>query len=346
MEKRFKNGLVLGKYMPLTFGHMHLIDTAIEQCETVHVLICSLANEPIPGELRYAWLKEVYENTNGVNIIWCQDENPQIPSECASTDEFYNVYWCPSVYSRIKELDAVFTSEEYGDEFAEYLKVEHVLVDLNRTIFRVSGTKVRTNPFAMWDLIPRCVKNYYVKKVVIMGTESSGKSTLTKKLAQTFNTNYVEEYGRTYCETVKPADEFTVEDFEDIAIIHNENIEKAIKESNQILFVDTEAITTKLFGVLYLPEFKSQFIDEVINKQKFDLYLLLEPDIPWVDDGTRDFPDKRKEHFDMIVAELESRGIEYFRISGEYSKRFDKALAKVFDNIVAPNTYQKMKATN
>ena len=162
MEKKFKNGLCLMKAYPPHLGHLFLIDSAIEQCETVHVMVCSLKREKIAGELRYGWVRDTYKDNPHVHVIHCDDENPQYTSECATIDEFYNNYWVPTVYKNIKELDVVFTSENYGDEFAEYLKVEHVLVDKYRNRFPVSGTAVRNNPSDNFDLISEEVKQFFL----------------------------------------------------------------------------------------------------------------------------------------------------------------------------------------
>jgi len=327
MEKKFKNGLVLGKLYPFHSGHKYLIDSALEQCEVVHVMVCSLKCETIDGKLRYEWVRDTYKDNPNVDVIHCTDENPQHPPECASVDEFYNNYWVPSVYRCIKELDVVFTSEEYGDEFAKYLGVKHVLVDKERKTYPVSGTAVRTNPFDNWDLIDNNVKKYFMKKVVIMGPESVGKSTMIKKLAEHFNTNYIEEFGRTYTE-LTGTDNLQIFDFEAIAHWHNQHIEKA--EPCKLLFIDTEAITTKIFGDMYLGECESKYINEIINKQKFDLCLVLNVDVPWVDDGTRDFPEGREEHLATIIHELDVRGREYVLITGDnYEERFQKALKEV-----------------
>lgn len=330
MEKEFKNGLVLGKMMPMTMGHKHLIDTAIEQCETVHVMVCSLKSEPIPGYKRYAWVKQTYMDNPNVDVIWCRDENPQKPEDCPSVDDFYLNYWNPSVYNRIEKLDAVFTSEDYGDEFASYLGVKHVLVDIDRTSVPVSGTLVRNNPYGeMWNYVPDIVKPYFKKKVVVMGPESTGKSTMTKMLAKYFGVKYVEEYGRTYTDNI-PAKEMTIKDYENIAAGHNLLIHNHIYDPDKVLFVDTDALTTKLFGKLYMGEFESPFIDKIISNQHFDLYLLLNIDVPWVDDGTRDFPHKRQEHFDMIKRELTELGLPFVVICGEsYVDRFNSAVSEV-----------------
>lgn len=326
--KKYKNGLVLGKFMPPHNGHLFLIDTAISQCETVHVMVCSEPNQPISGQLRWQWLSEIYHFYPNVNIIWCDDENPQYPNECKSVDIFYQRYWVPSVYNRIKELDAVFTSEDYGDEFADYLNVEHVCVDQPRILHKVSGTLIRNDPHAYWEYIPKVVRPYFTKKVVIMGPESTGKSTLGKRLAAHYNTSYVEEYGRTYTEKT-PYQPITQMDFTNIAKGHKSLVDKAIAKGEKIIFVDTEAITTKVFGEMYVKGFDSTEIDKYIKEQQYDLYLLLDIDVPWIDDGTRIFPEHRASHLTRLKAVLEENDIKYTMINGTYENRYHKAINEI-----------------
>ncbi len=326
MEKRFKNGLCLGKFMPFHKGHKFLIDTAIEQCETVHLMVCSLEDEPIDGLIRVGWAHQLYGKNPNVNIIWCKDENPQYEDECDTLDEFYS-YWIKSVYDNIEELDAVFTSEKYGDDFARYLDVEHVLVDQERKAFPVSGTKVRENAFGVWDYVLDNVKYAYNKKVVIVGPESTGKSTLIKRLSKYYDTNYTEEYGREYTEK-SGTDNLSLKDFENIADEHFYRHCRDKMKSEKILFVDTEAITTKIFAEMYLGgEVKSETIDKIIERQKFDLWLLMDIDIPWVDDGTRDFkdPEIRKNHFKRLKKVLDENNIKYHVIKGIGDDRFNSA---------------------
>lgn len=327
MEKRFKRGLVLGKFMPPHNGHLHLINTALEQCEKVFVMICSLKSEPINGVLRYNWLKMIYEGQKNIEIIHVEDENPQKPEEVESLDVFYNTFWVPTVFNRISLLNAVFTSEEYGLEFSKYLGVEHVLVDIDRQTHPISGTKVRNNPHDNWNFIPDVVKSYFTKRIVIMGPESTGKSVLTKKLAEYYGVDYVEEYGRTYTETIKSAKDLEKEDFYTIATRHNSMLlDTHVDTTNKCLFVDTEALTTRIFGEMYLDNYKDARIDEIINYQWFDLYLVMDIDVLWVDDGTRDFPNERLNHFNRIISELDKLGKKYVIIKGDYDERF--ALAK------------------
>lgn len=329
--KRFENGLVLGKFYPFSLGHKYLMDTAISQCSTVFIMICSLQSEIISGEIRYNWIKETYKDNHNVRVIWCDEELPQHTDECKSIDDFYNKYWCPAVYSRINKLDVIFTSENYGDEFAEYLGIKHELVDLDRKTVPISGTIIRENVSLNWNYLPKIVQNYFMKKILIVGTESTGKSTLTKLLAEHYKCEYVEEYGRTYDETIKPAKTWTVNDYEIVAQTHYKNIENKL---DKLLIIDTDAITTKLFGEMYIDNFSSEIIEEIINKQQFDLILFLNTDVQWVNDGTRDFEDRRLEHFNKIKNELSSRNLNYKIISGsDYGDRLQQSISYI-DNLI------------
>jgi HTH-type transcriptional repressor of NAD biosynthesis genes len=310
MAKKFKNGLVLGKLMPITMGHKFLIDEAVKQCKKVYVMMCSRECEPIPGDLRYTWLRKIYKDNPSVKIIHCKDENPQYPHEDIN---FWDI-WYASVYSHIKKLDAVFTSEDYGAPFAKCLGVENVLVDRERKSVPISATMIREDPHKYWDFIPKVVRPYYTKKIVVVGPESTGKSTMVKKIAKKFDIPYVEEYGREYTDSIGDR-ELVEEDFVKIAMVHSDRIREGL--GKKFLIVDTEAITTQTFAQLYIGEscYPHQLI-EYIDTQYFDLWLVMQPDIPWDNDGTRDFPHKREKHFQMIMDEVYESTLDYKKISG------------------------------
>lgn len=330
MAKRFKNGLVLGKFMPFHMGHMHLIDVAASQCEKLYVIVCSDETQPIDGSTRFKWVRETYASSKTVSVCWCQDKNPQYPNECESVDVFYNKYWVPSVYKIVKELDVVFTSESYGDEFAQYLGVKHVCVDEARKYIPVSGTQIRNNPLENWKYIPYYVRAYYVKRVVLMGPESVGKSMLVNRLAMHYETCFTPEYGREYTERISNSRELMQGDFDTIARTHSYYVEMGTRSANKVHFVDTEAITTKVFGEMFLgPAFDPKYCDIFIQEQTYHLYLLLDVDVPWVDDGTRLFPEGRQEHFNRLKQELDERKLPYVIIGGDYQERFEKAVKAV-----------------
>jgi len=152
-------GLLLGKFLPLHRGHMHLIETAKSRMDHLTVLVCTLEREPIPGELRYQWLRELFPD---VNVQHFAEDLPQYPKE---HPDFWNIWL--NVTRRYVPIgpDVVFTSEAYGDKLAEVLGAQHICVDLRRETFPVSGTAVRDNPLAYWDFIPPPVQSYYAGRL-------------------------------------------------------------------------------------------------------------------------------------------------------------------------------------
>lgn len=317
--KKFKNSLVLGKFLPPHNGHLYLIDTAAEQSEQVYVLCCSLEREPIPGHLRAKWLTQIYNEVPNVKIVHITDENPQYPEE--DPDNFWQI-WYDTVYNNVDSLDAIFTSEDYGDPFSKSLGIQHILVDKERTTYPVSGTAVRANAFDNWDLIPNNVKEYFIKKICLIGPESTGKTVLAQKLAKEFNTIWIPEYGREYCD--KYGADCNGRDLSHIAAGQLQNEDDLIHTANKIAICDTDLIATQIWCEMYETKCPRWIVDASYQR-KYDLYLVTKPDIDWVDDGQRIFPHKRDWHFNRIIQELEKRGLNYEIVDGDYEQRFEKA---------------------
>ena len=324
---KYKNSLVLGKMYPVTKGHLYLIDTALSQSEMVHVIITHNPSQSIPGEVRFEALKLCYDKVTNIKIYCVSDENlPAYDYECETLDEFYS-YWIPLVYSQVDALDAVFTSEKYGDDFARYLGVEHVLVDQERKSVPVSGTMVRNNPFKNWEFIPQSMRPFFVKRIAIMGPESVGKSILTKNVSNNLGTNFVPEYGRLVYEINNSV---TIDDFIPISKGRQEIEDWMIKYSKKYIICDTEDITTYLFSKMYCPdEYKKvepYFLNVLKTKPKYDLYILLKPDCEGVQDGTRNFLEERMDHYEVIKSELINRGCNFVEVDGDWDERYKESL--------------------
>ncbi len=143
-------------------------------------------------------------------------------------------------------------------------------------------------------------------------------------------TSYIPEYGREYTETVTKGVDLQVDDFFHIAETHNEHLlESHLTVRRPWLIADTEAITTKLFGQMYIEGYNDPRVDAIIADQWFDLYLLTDIDVPWVNDGTRDFPNDRQRHFNMIKDELDRLGKKYVIIKGTKEERFEMAKKEI-----------------
>jgi HTH-type transcriptional regulator, transcriptional repressor of NAD biosynthesis genes len=321
MAKQFKKSLVLGKFYPLHKGHLHLINTAIEYSDEVCVMVCYNSKQSIPGKDRADALREIYFLNTDINIILCCDENlPQSDKECVTTSEFYS-FWVPFVHKFVNDIDCVFTSENYGDEFANYLGVKHYLVDIDRETINISATQIRENPTEYWDYIPVEMRKRLVKKIALVGPESVGKSVLSARLAEHFHTEYVTEWGRNIFEN--NGNTIALNDFEQIILGRHFIEDQKLLNSGPILFCDTEDIVTYIFSKLFFPSDYIQIEHIILDMIREDyMYILLKPDCEFVQDGTRQFEEIRDKHYDIIKNELTTREYNFIEIGGNWEERY------------------------
>ena len=277
-EKPYKEGLVLGKFYPFTLGHKYLIQTALDQSEMVTVLCCSLPTENIPGRHRYSWILEEFWTdikTKKLKLVHISKILPQYPYEDIN---FWSIW--SELILKYCTPNVVFTSEKYGDKLADILKCQHICVDINRQLYKISGTKIRENSQKNLKFLSIAPKFKYVLKVAIMGCESTGKTTMSKKLAEDLNATLVEEYGRTLYQ--ERLDSNTSFEYHDISLIAGghlglEDLRHRENDRN-IIISDTSLVATEIFSYLYFGKCPSWIIEYNIHR-KYDLTILLKPQL-------------------------------------------------------------------
>ncbi len=317
---------MLGKFLPLHKGHVHLLETARKNSDYLTIVVCSLSSEPIDGKIRLNWVKQAFPNCNVVHL-----DDDSIPQEPKDHPDFWNIWKTNLRRFHPEPLDYVFTSEEYGYRLAEEMECKHWLVDLERKTVPISGTKTRTSPMKYWDFLPEYVKGYFVKKVLITGSESCGKSTLADNLAKHFKTIRAQEFARDYLTDNNIDMNFDMTDMDKIAIGQYELQEEVVKKAHKIYFSDTSAIETYVYANKYFGS-SSDTIDKYLELQKgrYDLVLLLTPEVKWVDDGMRNLNEVRWEMHQKYVEVLDRLGIKYHVISGsDYEDRTKQAISLV-----------------
>ena len=164
-------------------------------------------------------------------------------------------------------------------------------------------------------------------KIVIIGPESTGKTTLTQQLAAHFKAPYVPEYARTYLEQ-KPQAGYELADLEAIATQQLALMEVALQNQPQILFCDTDLVTLHIWALDKFDRPLKQ-VEEALLMHKADLYLLCVPDIDWQSDPLREDANRRDELFSWNAWVLESLGANYFMVEGAGEKRLQNAINHV-----------------
>ncbi|HWW41742.1 ATP-binding protein [Pedobacter sp.] len=165
-----------------------------------------------------------------------------------------------------------------------------------------------------------------IKKIAVVGPESTGKSTLTQQLARHYQTAWVAEYARYYCAAL--TEPCTLQD--EINMFHGQ---VALEESvlataeKDFIFCDTTFLTVKIWSDEMMGE-TPQIVLDALPQRPYDLYLLMDIDLPWQEDPLRDFPHLREHFMQIWHRELQALNANYTVISG-VEDRFENALKAV-----------------
>lgn len=314
-DGRFGHGVVIGKFLPPHRGHRFLIETALSRCDRVTVIVCGKPVDPIPPDLRAAWLRELLPSAE---VMLIDDRY----------DESDSRIWAENTIGWLgRAPDAVFTSEDYGDRYAAHLGCVHVMVDQARLAIPCSGTAVRADPFAMWDFIDPPVRGWFAKRVVIVGAESTGTTTLAADLAAALQTNWVAEYGREYSARKQAAGDavWHSDEFLEIAREQTRREDRAAREADRVLVCDTNAFATVLWHRRYMGTEDPRLTD-FARTCRADLYLLTGDEIPFVQDGLRDGEHLRHDMHRWFEEALEKQDVPWRLIRGPRDERVAQAL--------------------
>ncbi|TZF82044.1 ATP-binding protein [Pedobacter sp. BS3] len=165
-----------------------------------------------------------------------------------------------------------------------------------------------------------------VIKIAVVGPESTGKSTLSEQLAAHYRTVWVPEYSREYCSRL--TGDCTWEDEINIFYGQLELEKRWLPRANKLLICDTTFITVKVWSEHVFGRAPQQVLDE-LPRHLYDLYLLMDIDLPWQDDPLRNFPGLRAHFMNVWESELRQLNASYQLISGLEEQRFQAAVQTI-----------------
>jgi NadR type nicotinamide-nucleotide adenylyltransferase len=352
-----KKGMIIGKFYPFHNGHKYLIETGLENCDILNVVIVYKKDQTISAKDRYKMIYETFQE---------QISNGKM--ELQIKEDIYNNDDCSKLWAKLAiewndgfKPDIVFTSEKYGEPWAKYIGCLHYLCDLERIKFNISGTIIRSNPYKYWNLLPIATQNYYRIKFVLVGAESVGKSTLCKKISEKLNIPYVEEYAREYINSNE--NKFTIvdinsnennivvlkyspNDFIKIAENQEKSINNKIKENldSKAIICDTDGVVTRFWFDRYLnnlsnkklykiPKELNKILNIASNEKRIYIFSRLDSNTNFVQDGTRDGENIRKEMDEYIKKFFESNKLNYIELNGPYDSR-ELEMENIIKNII------------
>lgn len=359
IHSKKKKGMIMGKFYPFHNGHKYLIETGLDNSDYLTVILIYKKNETIPFIERYNMIyntfeKEINDRKMELQVRenkWNRDNDSKFWAKLA-------IDWNDGF-----KPDVVFTSEKYGETWAKYIGCSHYLCDINRIKFNVSGTSIRAEPFKYWNMIPNATRDYFRIKIVLVGSESVGKSTLCEKLSKLLDIPNVNEYAREYIQNNE--NKFTIvdtinedsymnisvtrldykpDDFIKIAQKQEELISSKIKENPdcKAIICDTDGLVTQFWFDRYLNNFEEKRIYEIPNdlikykdisykEKRFYIFCRLDENTKFIQDGMRDGENIRKDMDNFIEKFFENNRLRYAELKGKFEEREREALSIITD---------------
>jgi len=346
------HGLVIGKFLPPHAGHELLVRTAAATSRRVSVLVLAHPDEPITLDDRVAWLRSIVADLPNVMVAGGMDPHPIGYDSAEVWDLHESAFRAVLATLTAEPVTAVFSSEPYGAELARRFGATSVEVDPGRTLVPISGTAVRDDHVSAWDHLAPPVRRGLAQRVVVLGAESTGTTTVSRALVDALRarggshgqTRWVPEVGRAWTidklavawaearlrggeppsmdDLDWPSDEFV-----DIARAQNAEEDHHAALGGPVLVCDTDAFTTGIWHERYV----GSASDEVAELARHHpLYLLTHHDgVPFVQDGIRDGEAIRSWMTERFVEALTESGRRFVVLEGPLERRVADALEAI-----------------
>lgn len=348
------HGLIIGKFYPPHAGHHLLIRTAAATCARVSVVAMAASHESIPLAERVRWLREVHADSPNVHVTGIIDDVPVDLDSPLVWSQHVQLMRDALAAIAAPPVTAVFTSEAYGGELARRFDAQAVTLDIARSLVPISATRVREDVAAHWEYLAPPVRAGLALRVVVLGAESTGTTTLARALCERLrarggafgDTRWVPEYGRAYsvekyASAVARAQmlqqpvpgfgqlQWHGDEFLHIAATQLRQQREQAALGGPVLVCDTDAFATGVWHERYLGG-RHEATEQLAAGEPGHLYLLThDADVPFHQDGVRDGEHIRRWMTGRFVERLEQAGWPYVILRGTHEQRLATSLAQV-----------------
>lgn len=331
-EERAARGMAVGKFWPPHHGHHAMINHLVEQCERTLVLVCATPEQVPSGLDRALWLQQVHP---GAEVVVCDDFcDWHFPHGCR---EECSREWADRVHELgLGPIDVVVSSESYGERFAGLLGARHVDFDPERSAHPVSGTAVRASLADSWGSLHPVTRAGMFRRVVMLGAESTGTTTLVNDLSSALGLPCTPELGRTVSwELYARAGDMTAVTWTERhfwtivnAQVRTELLALHAAEAaapgplGPWLVCDTDTLATVAWWERYLKSPSAPLL-EFASARLADLYVITSPDGVEFDDSdpTRDGRHVRRSMHERLVELVRASGRPWLTVEGGRSAR-------------------------
>ena len=362
-----KVGITFGGYCPMHQGHLDLIMQAKKENDICYVVVCGYDNEPRANETgltlnrRFSLVKQMFKDDEQIRVLQVNDTKLGIDESMSESN--WDI-WLSCVARQINNMEVI--KDMYGHisytwyvgeksyvtslEKRKHNKFTHGgwniidnVVYIERSINPISATLIRENPIKYWNKIAWAFRPYFSTNILITGTASEGKSTITRDIATYFGIPYSEEYGRTYMEFYGKSDtDLTINDFQEFLIEQRRDTKAKIESPGNcgVVISDTDNLVTLMYAQAYVEDPNIDLTEDdyktletlawnIKRGIQWDKIFLLPPKNKFVDDGTRYMEqssmEERTKNYNRLINLLKQFGWwdKVQIINGDYLENFE-----------------------
>ena len=330
----YNRALIIGKFMPLHRGHMKMIEHAAEIARLVDVVVLGWKGEPISMIQRYNWVSDTYVDVSYIHPILLGYDPNELNSSSES-DLQSSIEWAEYLKANLYDFDkydVIVGSEKYVQYMGEYLGIDYDIFDEERKNVSISATAIKSDIVNNWDYLAPAVKRTYAKHICIVGSESTGKTTVCRRIEDENNfVTAVYEIGRSL---VGKSELCTKEKLISIFNIHALLLnEVRYDPPTPIIIWDTDNIITKsYYKFLFDSDFDPHVVENIADK-----YFFFDSNIPVVDDGSRFDESTAKSLKDCHISMYDEYGVDLemvtenrYEVVNDYVQRSIKELKNIF----------------
>jgi HTH-type transcriptional regulator, transcriptional repressor of NAD biosynthesis genes len=312
----FESAVVFGKFWPLHVGHLQLISEALSRADRVLVVVND-GSEDVPTQVRMGWVAEEFPPAR---VVSAPDLCGHDTNECTPSCSGRYASWLSATHGSV---GAVFSGESYGALLAKCIGATSVRHD--RVNPQSAGREIRRDIPGHWNLLSPSARAWYCRRVVIVGAESTGTTTLAADLAERLGTVWVPEFGRQFTEEHGIEHNWISSDFEAIARRQAAGEDLAARRCGPVLVCDTDVLATAVWHERYIGA-QSDVVEQLAAERRPHFYVLTADDIPFVQDGLRDGEGIRRWMTQRFREVLDGASVPWSEVRGDRKKRVDRVV--------------------
>jgi HTH-type transcriptional repressor of NAD biosynthesis genes len=313
---------VLLTAMPPTVGHLALVDFARHCADRVRVVLCTQPDEPFVVERAHA-VRVALSEWPTVSMHHLHATLPQNPSEAA---DFWPMWRDILTSLGLAADDIIVASESYGHRLAEVTGTTYLPFDPDRVVVSSRATSVRMDPIAFFDTVLPDFQPILRTTITVFGSESTGKTTLSRALAERLGGYWLPEWARPYLEQLPDP---TVTDERMHAVWRGQRALQRVGgdlRGRPFVIQDTDLVSTVGYWQHWNPTQMPEALVDDARALRSDLYLVLSSTIPFERDPLRYGGDQRETDDAYWVTLLENLGLTYGVIAnGDREVRLEHA---------------------